>query len=97
VEGSEQLTLLPLVRDTAAVAGALAAGSSVVTYKAGRRLGALRAVLEAAWALERAIYAEHLGTPDERVAPLAEVDLAVAPYLSTVLVPPRRGGRGEQL
>ena len=97
VEGSEQLTLLPLVRDTAAVAGALAAGSSVVTYKAGRRLGALRAVLEAAGALERAIYAEHLGTPDERVAPLAEVGLAVAPYLSTVLVPPRRGGRGEQL
>ena len=97
VEGTERLTLLPLARDTTAVAGAIAAGSSVVAYKAGRRLGALRAVLEAAGALDRAIYAEHLGTPDERVAPLAGLDLALAPYLSTVLVPPRRGGRGEQL
>jgi precorrin-2/cobalt-factor-2 C20-methyltransferase len=45
------------------------------------------------------VYAEHLGTADQRVLPLSEVDKDTvdAPYLSTVVVLPSRGGRGDQL
>lgn len=95
VEGTEPLTLVPLARDLAALDAALAAGGTVIAYKGGRRLDEVRARIAAAGALERAWCAEHLGTPDEKVGPLAEVD-AVS-YLSTVVVLPPRGGRGRQL
>ncbi|HEY2766515.1 MAG TPA: precorrin-2 C(20)-methyltransferase [Pseudonocardiaceae bacterium] len=95
VEGAESLTLLPVTRDLAALDAALAAGGAVVAYKGGRRLAELRARIGAADALERAWCAEHLGTPDERITPLAGTDSAS--YLSTVLVVPSRGGRGAQL
>ena len=58
----------------------------------------LRAEIEAAGALDRSVYAEHLGTQRARVLPLSDVDGTVAaPYLSTVVILPPRGGRGEQL
>jgi precorrin-2/cobalt-factor-2 C20-methyltransferase len=94
-EGAETLTLLPLARDLHELDEALAAGGTVVAYKGGRRLSELRDRIEAAGALQRAWCAEHLGTADERVAPLAEVQ--AASYLSTVLVLPMRQGRGAQL
>jgi precorrin-2/cobalt-factor-2 C20-methyltransferase len=99
VEGGEPLTVLPLTRDVTALAEALARHGTVVAYKGGRRLRELREVIERAGALGRAVYAEHLGTADERVLPLSEVepDTVDAPYLSTVVVLPARGGRGEQL
>lgn len=95
VEGSEPLTLLPLSRDLAALDAALAGGGTVVAYKGGRRLTQLRDRVAAAGALERSWCAEHLGTPDERITPLAQTDSAA--YLSTVVVLPRRNGRGAQL
>lgn len=94
-EGTEKLTLLPLTRDVCELDAALAAGGAVVAYKGGRRLAELRDRIEAAGALRRAWCAEHLGTADERVSPLADVDSAG--YLSTVLVLPTRRGRGAQL
>jgi precorrin-2/cobalt-factor-2 C20-methyltransferase len=110
VEGAEPLTVLPVTRNVTAVAERIEAGGTVVVYKGGRRLSALRDVITRSGALDRAIYAEHLGTPDARVLPLSEVDIAEpdsatggtvlsqdAPYLSTVVVLPLRGGRGEQL
>ncbi|MGH3793862.1 MAG: precorrin-2 C(20)-methyltransferase [Pseudonocardiaceae bacterium] len=99
VEGTEPLTLVPLSRDLDALDDALAAalvhGGTVVAYKGGRRLAELRERIAAAGALDRAWCAEHLGTPDERITPLAGLD--AASYLSTVLVLPPRGGRGAQL
>lgn len=95
VEGAETLTLLPLARDLGELDEALAGGGTVVAYKGGRRLSELRDRIEAAGALQRAWCAEHLGTADERVAPLGEVD--TASYLSTVLVLPQRHGTGAQL
>ncbi|MGI9064731.1 MAG: precorrin-2 C(20)-methyltransferase [Pseudonocardiaceae bacterium] len=95
VEGTESLTLVPLARDLAALDVALAAGGTVVAYKGGRRLAEVRARIAAAGALERAWCAEHLGTADETVVPLDQVD--AASYLSTVVVLPPRGGRGRQL
>jgi precorrin-2/cobalt-factor-2 C20-methyltransferase len=97
VEGVEPLTVLPVARNVTAVAEALDRHGTVVAYKGGRRLRELRAVVERAGALDRAVYAEHLGTADERVLPLSEIDTSDAPYLSTVVVLPARGGRGEQL
>ncbi len=95
VEGSEPLTLLPLSRDLAALDGALGNGGTVVAYKAGNRLAQLRERLAAAGVLHRAWCAEHLGTPDERITPLAQT--LTAAYLSTVVVLPVRNGRGAQL
>ncbi len=106
VEGAEPLTVLPVTRNVTAVAERIEAGGTVVVYKGGRRLSALRDVIARSGALDRAMYAEHLGTRDVRVLPLSEVDIAEpgsatgggdAPYLSTVVVLPPRGGRGEQL
>lgn len=96
VEGAEPLTVLPVARNVTAVREALDRHGTVVAYKGGRRLRELREVIERAGALERAVYAEHLGTADQRVLPLSEAD-DDAPYLSTVVVLPPRGGRGEQL
>ncbi|MGH4023276.1 MAG: precorrin-2 C(20)-methyltransferase, partial [Pseudonocardiaceae bacterium] len=61
----------------------------------GRRLDELRERVAAAGALDRAWCAEHLGTPDQRITPLAETD--AASYLSTVVILPPRSGRGAQL
>jgi precorrin-2/cobalt-factor-2 C20-methyltransferase len=101
VEGAEPLTVLPVTRDVTTVAATLDRHGTVVAYKGGRRLRELREVIERAGALGRAVYAEHLGTCDQRVLPLSEVDTSdtsdVAPYLSTVVVLPSRGARGEQL
>lgn len=100
VEGAEQLTVLPVTRDVTTVREALDRRGTVVAYKGGRRLRELRDVIELAGGLDRAVYAEHLGTTDQRVMPLSEVDSSGdgdGPYLSTVVVLPSRGGRGEQL
>lgn len=95
VEGAEPLTLLPLARDLAALDDALARGGAVVAYKGGRRLAHLRERVAAAGALDRAWCAEHLGSADERITPLAQTH--AAGYLSTVVVVPPRNGRGAQL
>lgn len=103
VEGAESLTLVPVTREVTGLRAALRGGGTVVAYKGGRRLDELRAEIEAAGALDRSVYAEHLGTQRARVLPLSEVtelypsDRVAAPYLSTVVVLPPRGGRGEQL
>ncbi|HEX5403480.1 MAG TPA: precorrin-2 C(20)-methyltransferase [Pseudonocardiaceae bacterium] len=99
VEGAEPLTVLPVTRNVTTLREALDRHGTVVAYKGGRRLRELRDVIEQAGALDRAVYAEHLGTADQRVLPLSEVDKDTvdAPYLSTVVVLPSRGGRGDQL
>lgn len=99
VEGAESLTVVPVTRDVTALKAALAAGGTVVAYKGGRRLGELRSAIAECGALERSVYAEHVGTPDAMVCPLKSIvdDVDSAPYLSTVVVLPPRGGRGEQL
>lgn len=97
VEGAEPITVIPVSRDLLALREALRGAGTVVAYKGGRRLAELRAAVDEAGALDRAVHAEHLGTKDERVRPLSEVDDDSAPYLSCVVVLPPRGGRGEQL
>lgn len=95
VEGAEPLTLLPLARGTERVDAALDTGGALVGYKGGRHIERLRRQLTEAGALDRAWCAEHLGTADAAVHPLAGIDRAS--YLSTVIVLPPRNGRGAQL
>lgn len=95
VEGTEPLTLLPLSRELDALTDALSRPGAVVAYKGGRRLAQVRAALGVH--VDRAFLAEHLGTADERVRPLAEVTEDSVPYLSTIVITPPRGGAGDQL
>jgi precorrin-2/cobalt-factor-2 C20-methyltransferase len=95
VEGTEPLTLLPLSRGLDVLTEALTRPGAVVAYKGGRRLAQVREALGEH--VCRAVLAEHLGTPDERVRPLAEVTDDTVPYLSTIVITPPRGGAGDQL
>ncbi len=95
VEGTEPLTLLPLSRELDELRHAVGRPGTVVAYKGGPRLAQIRAVLGDAE--PRAVLAEHLGTADERVRPLAEVHEDSVAYLSTIVVTPPRGGLGAQL
>ena len=65
VEGGEPLTVLPVTRNVTTVRDRPTGHGTVVAYKGGRRLRELRDVIERAGALERAVYAEHLGTEDD--------------------------------
>lgn len=96
VEGTEPLVLLPLARDAAALREALAYAEdgTVVVYKGGRHLSYI-ATLVKEGDRAGAVVGTHLGLPDERVERLSDVD--EAPYLSSVLIPPRRSHRGGKI
>jgi precorrin-2/cobalt-factor-2 C20-methyltransferase len=95
-EGRETLALLPLTAGMAAFKDALAAHDTVVGYKSGRHLPEVLAAVRAAGRLAGAVHGACLGLPGEDIRPAAEVD-GPAPYLSVLLVPGRRTGRGGKL
>jgi precorrin-2/cobalt-factor-2 C20-methyltransferase len=92
-EGTESLALLPLTAGLDAFEEAIAHFDSVVAYKGGRHLGAVREVLARHGRLDGAVFGAALGLPDEQIGPVPEV----APYLSTVIAPARRTTRGGKL
>ncbi|HUE28704.1 MAG TPA: precorrin-3B C(17)-methyltransferase, partial [Solirubrobacteraceae bacterium] len=57
-----------------------------VVMKLGRTFGGVRAAAGDAEVAERAVYVERASSPEQRIAPLLEVDGPV-PYMSLVLVP----------
>lgn len=91
VEHDEPLTLMPITAGTGRIRAAVEGGGTVVLYKGGRKLPEIRAVLEEAGALDRAVFGAHLGHADEDVR--SAVPNAPAPYLSTVIVTPEREER----
>jgi precorrin-2/cobalt-factor-2 C20-methyltransferase len=95
-EGREPLALVPLTAGIGAFDAALAGSGTVVAYKGWRRMDGVRAAIERHGRLGTAIAGSGLGLPGERVGPLAALD-GPLPYLSTVLVPPVREGRGGKL
>jgi precorrin-2/cobalt-factor-2 C20-methyltransferase len=95
-EGTESLALLPLTAGVPAFEQALGNFDTVVAYKGGRHMPAVLDVLRVHGRLDDAVFGAALGLPDEQVRPAVEVD-GEAPYLSTVLVPARRSGRGSKL
>lgn len=98
VEGVEPLTLMPLTAGLDRLRAALEAGGTVVAYKGGRMLPEVLTALEETGRLDGAVFGASLGLPDEDVRPARELDRTrPAPYLSTVIVPTTRGGRGWNL
>ncbi len=92
-EGTESLALLPLTAGIEAFEQAITHFDSVVAYKGGRQMGAIREVLARHGRLDEAVFGAALGLPDEQLGPVP----VVAPYLSTVIAPARRTSRGGKL
>lgn len=98
VEGRESLALFPMTAGADRFREALQRGDSVVAYKFGRMLPETLAVLRETGRLDGAVYGAGLGLAIEDIRPAADLDPdAPGPYLSTLIVPPRRGGRGHGL
>ena len=93
-EGAERLALVPYTAGDDPLREALAGYDTVVVYKGGRQLPQVLAAVRDAGALERAVYGEQLGTPGERVGAPRD---GAAPYMSTVIVPAARAGRGGRI
>jgi len=83
VEGDQTLVLLPITAGEGPFRQALAEHDTVVAYKGGRRLPAVRAAIEAAGRLDQAVFGARLGLDDEAIG---DVPDGRAPYLSTVIV-----------
>jgi precorrin-2/cobalt-factor-2 C20-methyltransferase len=95
-EGTESLALLPLTAGVPAFEEALTHFDTVVAYKGGRHMPAVLEVLRRHGRADDAVFGAALGLPDEQVTAASSVD-GEAPYLSTVIVPARRTGRGSKL
>jgi precorrin-2/cobalt-factor-2 C20-methyltransferase len=93
-EGTESLALLPLTAGIEAFDEALTHFDTVVAYKGGRHLAAVREVLAKHDRLGTAVFGAALGLADEEIGALPE---GPAAYLSTVIVPARRTTRGGKL
>lgn len=93
--GRERLALLPFTAGAERLAAALADYDTVVTYKGGRALPAVRQAIAAAGRLDDAVFGARLGLDGQAVGVLP--DAGAAPYLSTVIVTRPRSGRGEPL
>ena len=85
---NEVLSVLPGTLPEAELEARLAAGGAFAILKVGRRLGRLRAAIEAAGLGEGAVYVGHASLARQVVAPLAEAP-EEAPYFSMILVPGR--------
>jgi precorrin-2 C20-methyltransferase/precorrin-3B C17-methyltransferase len=103
------LTILPGTLAPEALAARLRDTDAAVVMKLGRTFGGVRAAAGEAEVAERAVYVERASSPEQRIAPLVEVDGRV-PYMSLVLVPttnnrelhpdrgaPARNGRSGKL
>lgn len=98
VEGRESLALFPMTAGADRFREALERFDSVVAYKFGRMLPETLAVLRETGRLDDAVYGAGLGLPEQDVRPARELDPAApGPYLSTLIVAPRRERRGGAL
>jgi precorrin-2 C20-methyltransferase/precorrin-3B C17-methyltransferase len=84
------LTVLPGTLPPDALAAGLRASDAAVVMKLGRTFVNVREAVERAGAGERGIYVERASTPEQRTAPLREIEGEV-PYMSLVLVPTANG------
>jgi precorrin-2/cobalt-factor-2 C20-methyltransferase len=98
VEGRESLALFPMTAGPERFREALERGDAVAAYKFGRMLPATLAVLRETGRLDDAVYGAGLGLAGEDIRPARELDPdECGPYLSTLVVPPKRSGRGHGL
>ena len=98
VEGRESLALMPLTAGVDKLRAALETHDAVVAYKGGRVLPEVLDAVRGAGRIDSAVVGSALGMPGEDIRAAADVDPEHrAPYLSTLLVVPERGGRGSAL
>ena len=90
-EGTDGIALVPWTAGEDRVRAALQTFETVVIYKGGRELPRLLDLVRAAGREDEAAVGTHLGLEGEAVAAAASAD-GPAPYFSTVLVTPARGG-----
>ena len=93
--GDDVLQVLPGTLDRQRLAARLAMGDAAVIMKVGGNFPKIRAALDDAGLLERAVYVEHGTMAGERILKLAGIDHPApdAPYFSMILVPGRQAPR----
>jgi len=92
--GDDVLTVVPGTLSEADLARHLRETDAAVIMKLGRHLPKVRAALNAAGLLDRAIYVERATMAQERIVPLADLcQDEEAPYFSLIIVP----GRGRRV
>jgi precorrin-2/cobalt-factor-2 C20-methyltransferase len=89
VAHNDILAVIPATLDETELLHRLADVETAVIVKLGRHAAKVRRVLEQLHLLDHALYVERATLPNQRVAPLACVEPAGAPYFSMVLM--RRG------
>ena len=87
----ETLAVVPATLDESDLASRVLAADTVAIVKLGRHLAKVRRVVRRVGLLDEAIYIERATTPNQRVAPLAEIEAATAPYFSMLII--RRAAR----
>jgi precorrin-2/cobalt-factor-2 C20-methyltransferase len=97
-EGTESLALFPMTAGIERYRDVLRTVDTVVLYKGGRHLPEVLDLLKAEGRLDGAVVGSGLGLPGEHLVAAADVPPGErAPYLTTVIAPPRRTGRGGRL
>ena len=85
-------TVLPGTLPPEALTAGLRSADAAVVLKLSRGFEDVRAAAERAGVAERSVYVERASAPEERAAPLRDVEGGV-PYMSLVLVPTVNGAR----
>ncbi|MDQ3409004.1 MAG: precorrin-3B C(17)-methyltransferase [Actinomycetota bacterium] len=88
-------TVLPGTLGAEGLAAGLRGADAAVVMKLGRSFDGARAAAQRAGVADRAVYVERASAPEQRVAPLGEVEGDV-PYMSLLLVPTANGAGGER-
>ena len=86
VSRNQVLTILPAPLDEAELEKRLKQTEAAAIMKVGRHLEKVKRVLGRLGLESGAMYVEHATMADEKVAPLADVTEATAPYFSMILV-----------
>jgi len=85
----DTVTVIPGTLPPEELTRRIAAADAAVVMKLGRTFGKVRAALEAAGVLDRALYVERASQTGQRTLPAAEVDPTSVPYFSIIVVPSR--------
>ncbi|SEK95811.1 precorrin-2 C(20)-methyltransferase [Streptacidiphilus jiangxiensis] len=96
-EGTEPLTLVPVTAGAEVLKEALAGPGTVVAYKFGRFAEQVAAALRESGREGDAVWGAALGLTNEQVSAAGTPLPAELPYLSTLIAPVRREGRGGKL
>jgi len=80
------ISVVPATLAEDALTGKLAESEVAAVIKIGRHFAKLRRVLDRLGLLDMAVYVERATLPNQRVAPLREIDAAEVPYFAMALI-----------